>query len=371
MNREQVLAQVQQHLASHPEVTGAAQIAEVIRQTAGVVSDKDVFDLLRQLRHETVGLGPLEPLLQRRGITDIVVNGPNSVWIDCGNGMEAAGVRFSDDEEVRRLATRLILACGGRLDSAQSFADARLQHTATTAIRVHAMLSPPSDTGTLLSLRVLRQAHISLGELAEKGTFTRDIADALRALVHAKRSFLVVGGTGSGKTTLLNALLGEVHPGERIITIEDTAELLPKHPHHVALLTRAANTEGRGQITMQELLKQALRMRPDRIILGEIRGAEVVDLLAALNTGHEGCAGTIHANAAEEVPARLEALAALGGVPAVALGAQIAAAAPMVLSMQKTASGRVLQQISVVEHNPVRVRTLWQRSKGWVEEAPW
>lgn len=371
-DHNELLAHVQQHLAQHPELQNPSAIADAIRtQAAGVIGDQEVLTLMRKLRQDTVGLGALEPLLRLEGITDIVVNGPHQVWIDVGKGMQKSEVCFQDDEDVRRLATRLIVACGGRLDSAQSFADARFQKDASTAIRVHAILSPPADVGTCLSLRVLRQTHVTVDSLQATGTFDQPMATALRELVTKQRSFLVVGGTGSGKTTLLSALLGEVPEHQRLITIEDTAELRPNHPHHVPLITRPANTEGRGQITMQHLLKQALRMRPDRIVLGEIRGPEVVDLLAALNTGHEGCAGTVHANAASEVPARLAALAALGGLNERALGAQIAAAAPVVLSMQRTASGRILQSIAVVEHNPPRVRPVWDITSGWQGERPW
>lgn len=372
IDQTELLAKVQHHLAQHPELHTPEAIATAIRaQVPGVIGDQDVLALMRRLRQDTVGLGPLEPLLRQTDVTDIVVNGPENVWVDRGHGMQRVDVRFHDDEDVRRLASRLIVACGGRLDSAQSFADARFQKDSTTAIRVHAILSPPSDAGTCLSLRVLRQTQVTLDSLRATGTFDEHMAQSLRELVMAQRSFMVVGGTGSGKTTLLSALLSEVPDHQRIITIEDTAELRPNHIHHVPLITRPANTEGKGEITMQDLLKQALRMRPDRIVVGEIRGPEVVDLLAALNTGHEGCAGTVHANAASELPARLAALAALGGMHERALGAQISAAAPVVLAMQRTAKGRILHGIAVVESNPPQVRPVWDASTGWQGDRPW
>lgn len=295
-----------------PAATDAAELARLIREEAGVISDVDVLDLLRRLRHDSTGIGLLESVLLTEGITDILVNGPDQVWFDRGRGLERAEVRFTDDAEVRQLASRLASACGRRLDDAQPFADGRLLREDGTVIRFHALLAPPSADHTCLSLRVLRQATTTLDELVSSGTVTAEIAELLRAVVRHRRAFLVVGGTGTGKTTLLAALLAEVDHGERILCIEDTAELQPRHPHVLNLVSRGRNTEGSGRITMSDLLTQALRMRPDRIIVGEIRGAEVVDLLAALNTGHEGGAGTIHANALDEVPARLEALAALG-----------------------------------------------------------
>src|SRR5690606_38995687 len=199
------------------------------------------------------------------------------------------------------------------------------------------------------------------------GTLTADTAAVLRTIVAQRRAFLVVGGTGSGKTTLLAAMLGEVTADQRIICIEDTAELNPAHPGTVNLITRSANVEGAGAITMSDLLKQAMRMRPDRIVLGEIRGAEVVELLAALNTGHEGGAGTIHANSITEVPARMEALAALGGLTRDALHSQLAAALDVVIVMRHTPQGRRLAQLGVLRGNPVEAHVVWDCEHGVVD----
>ena len=193
---------------------------------------------------------------------------------------------------------------------------------------------------------------------------SEEIAAVLRGIVAARKAFLVVGGTGSGKTTLLGAMLAAVSHSQRIVCIEDTPELRPPHPHVVSLVARTNNVEGHGQITMSDLLKQALRMRPDRIVVGEIRGAEVVDLLAALNTGHDGGAGTIHANSLPEIPARMEALAALGGLDTHALHSQLSAAIDVVLAMRRTPHGRVLHQIGVLTGNPVRINVLWEHERG-------
>lgn len=325
-----------------------AHVAETVREEAGVISDLDLLEVLRALRDEATGLGPLEPVLALRGVTDVLVNGPEKVWFDRGAGLERAGVRFADDAEVRRLAARLAIASGGRLDDAQPFADGRLRRDDGTVVRVHAGLAPPSETGTLISLRVLRQANLDLDGLVAAGTLSPVTADRLRGLVAARRSLLIVGGTGSGKTTLLSALLGEVGAGERVICIEDTAELRPRHPHVVSMSARRANVEGSGEITLTDLVRQALRMRPDRIVVGEIRGGEIVDMLAAMNTGHDGGAGTLHANSLGEVPARVEALAAMGGLDRVAAHSQLAAAVTAVLVMRRGADGvRRLAQIGV------------------------
>ncbi|AZA12280.1 Putative conjugal transfer protein [Corynebacterium gerontici] len=365
MQRDALIEAVQRKLAQTPD-TNETQRAQMVREVSGgVMSDVEVINILRQLRHESQGVGRLESVLAIEGVTDVLVNGVHGVWFDRGRGLERAAVTFGSDAEVRKLATRLLVASGRRLDDAQCFADGRLQRQDGTALRVHAMLSPPSESGTCISLRVLRQATTSIDQLQRSGTFDTSVADCLRNLVAARKSVLIIGGTGSGKTTLLSALLSQVHEHERIICIEDTAELKPNHPHAISLLSRTENVEGKGAISMADLLRQSLRMRPDRIVLGEIRGAEVVDLLAALNTGHEGCAGTLHANTVVEAVARVEALAALGGLQQHALHSQLAAAAPVLLAMKRSSSGRTLHQIGVLRGNPVEVELLWDaRSNG-------
>lgn len=359
---EHIVETIQRRVAAQPSlVDDPPRLARLIREESGVISDFDVLEILRKLKNDTVGIGVLEPLLSLSGITDIVVNGPDSVFFDRGEGLEAAGIQFRDDEEVRRLAVRLASLCGRRLDDAQPCVDGRIRREEDMALRFHAVLSPPAQQGTCISLRGLRSHSASLDSLHQRGSLDDYSRRFLHDLIAQRRSFLIVGGTGSGKTTLLSALLSEIDPGQRLVCIEDTPELTPNHPHVVNLTARGANSEGGGAISISDLLKQALRMRPDRIIVGEIRGAEVVDLLAALNTGHDGGGGTLHANRLTEVPARLEALGALGGLERTALHAQLTAAVEVVLVMQRGADGtRRLAQIGQLQANPLRITTVWE-----------
>lgn len=361
-----LLDRVRRRLVETSAGVGAEEIARAVREeTGGVVGDAQLLALLRTLRGELVGAGPLDRLLRLPGVTDVLVTAPDEVWVDRGDGPERAGVSFRDDAEVRRLAVRLASSCGRRLDDAQPFVDGHLPGGAGDAgVRVHAMLSPPAARSTLISLRVLRRASMGLDDLVAAGALGPEAAGMARRVIASRRAFVVVGGTGSGKTTLLSALLGEVPARERILCVEDTPELRPEHPHVVGLVARPPNIEGAGEITQRDLLRQALRMRPDRIIVGEIRGAEVVDLLAALNTGHEGGAGTVHANSAADVPARFEALGALGGLGRDALHAQLAPALRVVLAVERAAGVRRLAQIGVLDGNPVRVRTAWHHRDG-------
>lgn len=361
-----ILENVQRQVAAQPSlVDDPPQLVALIREEAGVISDFDVLEILRTLKNDTAGIGVLEPLLSVAGVTDIVVNGPDAVFFDRGDGLEKAGIVFRDDEEVRRLAVRLAGLSGRRLDDAQPCVDGRIQRaddsSGDVALRFHAVLSPPAQQGTCISLRVLRSHSASLDSLYRQGSLDEHSREFLEEVVRQRRSFLIVGGTGGGKTTLLSALLSEIDPAQRLVCIEDTPELTPNHPHVVNLTARGANSEGGGAITISDLLKQALRMRPDRIIVGEIRGAEVVDLLAALNTGHDGGGGTLHANRLSEVPARLEALGALGGLEREALHSQLTAAVEVVLVMQRQPDGsRRLAQIGQLQTEPLRVETIWE-----------
>jgi pilus assembly protein CpaF len=340
-----------------------ATVAHVVRREAGALGGRAVLRLADRVHDELVGAGPLAPLLADPAVTDVLVNG-KQVWVDRGAGLEWVGELFHEYEEVRRLAQRLAAACGRRLDDGQPYADARLPD----GTRLHAVLPPVATDGPYLSLRTFRQRPFTVDELVDHGTLTRTVAPVLRAIVQARLAYLVTGGTGSGKTTLLSTLLGIVPPTERIVLVEDAAELRPVHPHVVALQARTANVEGAGAVGLTDLVRQALRMRPDRLVVGECRGAEIVDLLGALNTGHEGGAGTLHANTAADVPARLEALGLLGGLPRAALHAQVVAALQVVLQVRRTSRGRVLEAVSVLlpagEQRLATVVPAWRRTRG-------
>ena len=240
-------------------------------------------ELSGQLAAELTGAGPLEELLAQPGVTDVLVNAADQVWLDRGAGLERTAVRFESDAAVRRLAVRLAAQAGRRLDDAAPFVDAALPD----GTRLHAIL-PPLVAHPTLSLRVLSRRRLSLPDLVRFGAVPPAIAELLAAVVRARLTMLISGGTGTGKTTLLAALLATVSPLERIVTIEDAAELAVRHPHVVALLARSANVERAGGVGLGELVRQALRMRADRLVVGEFRGAEIVELLAALNTGHAG-----------------------------------------------------------------------------------
>jgi pilus assembly protein CpaF len=245
-------------------------------------------------------------------------------------------VRFADEDAVRRLAQRLATSAGRRLDAARPTVDARLGG----GVRLHAVLPPICPTGTVISLRVARRRGFTLGQLQDAGFLTAPAAVLLQEIVRRRLAFLVTGGTGCGKTTLLATLLGHVAAGERVVLVEDNGELQPAHPHVVRLEARPANVEGAGRVDLTDLVRVALRMRPDRLVVGEVRGAEVVDLLAALNTGHEGGCGTVHANSAEALPARLEALAVAAGLGRAALHRQLLAGVQAAVHLVRGPEGR-------------------------------
>ena len=333
-----LLERVRRRVAVGAGPPSPAAVAAALREEGGpLLGDADPRRVLRALQSEIAGAGPLEPLLRDPAVTDVLVNGPREVWVDRGSGLERAAVRFADDAAVRRLAQRLAAPSGRRLDDAQPWVDARLPG----GVRLHAVLAPVAPGGTCLSLRVARSRVFALDELVAAGSVPPDGAELLRRLVRSRAAFLVTGGTGTGKTTLLSALLSLVPVGDRLLLVEDAGELAPAHPHVVRLEARPANLEGAGAVTLRDLVRQALRMRPDRVVVGEVRGAEVVDLLAALNTGHEGGCGTLHANSAADVPARLEALASAAGLDRAALHSQLAAGLRLAVHLcRDAATGR-------------------------------
>ncbi len=344
-----VVSRVRAHLAATGSGAGAAHVAGALA-TAGQASGAPwgaagVLSQVASVRAELTGAGPLQPLLDDPETTDVLVNGPAEVWVDRGEGLVQVAVDVGGEGGLRALAVRLAAVSGRRLDDSAPCVDVRL----ADGVRLHAVLPPVSPAGTLLSLRVPRRRTFTLDELVASGSVAGTWAPVVTAVVRRRLGFLVCGGTGSGKTTVLSTLLGLADPSERVVLVEDTSELAPRLPHVVRLEARHANAEGAGSLTLADLVREALRMRPDRLVVGECRGPEVRDLLAALNTGHEGGCGTVHANAASDVPARLEALGALAGLDRAATASQVASALDVVVHLGRSSGRRRMEEVAVVE----------------------
>ena len=344
-----LVSRVADRLAQAGQSPTAAAVASALRAEGSLAGGEVVLDLVGAVRSELTGAGPLDGLLADPEVSDVLVNGPSEVWLDRGHGLERAAVRFRDEAAVRRLAQRLAASAGRRLDVAAPTVDARL----LDGTRLHAVLPPVAPGGTLISLRVTRRRTFTVDDLVARATLAPVVAEALRMLVRARRSFLVTGGTGTGKTTLLSTLLSEVDPAERLVLVEDSGELRPDHPHVVRLEARQPNVEGRGAVDLRTLVRQALRMRPDRLVVGEVRGAEVVELLAALNTGHDGGSGTVHANTSEALPARIEALALAAGLSREAAHSQLSAGVDVVVHLSRDRSGlRRVAELGCLQRSP-------------------
>lgn len=360
-------------LAGDVPATGAA-LADAVGSSGRLLGSEGTLSALDRVRAELKGLGPLEHLLTDHSVTDILVNGPHDVWVDGPTGLRQIGRAFRDDDEVRALAVRLIAAGGRRLDDGSPAVDVRLEN-----LRVHAVIAPISTAGTLLSIRIRRSRVFSLPELMAKGTVAPAMARALTLMMQHRLNFLISGATGTGKTTLLSTLLGLAGEHERVVMVEDAAELDPAHRHTVGLQTRHGNLEGAGVLDLAELVRQALRMRPDRLVVGECRGPEVRELLAAMNTGHDGGGGTVHANSANAVPARLGALAALAGLSPDALALQAASALDVLVHVVRDSRGRRVESIGLLglsQDNKLIVRPVLvhegedcREGDGWQEFA--
>ncbi len=345
---EGLLESVRESVMAEDGPVTASRVAAAVQATGRLLGTAGALAAVDRINAELNGLGPLQELTRDPAVTDIFVNAPDSVWVDRGKGLEHAGVSFAAESQVRALASRLVAAGGRRLDDGSPCVDVRLDG----GYRVHAVLPPVSTAGTLLSVRIRREQVFTLDELRAAGMFGPVMQDVLARIVLRKLSFLVSGATGSGKTTLLSTLLGLCSGRERLVLIEDAAELNPVHPHVVSLESRHGNLEGGGEVDLGELVRQALRMRPDRLVVGECRGAEVRELLTAMNTGHTGGGGTIHANTAQAVPARLTALGALAGLGQDAVRLQASSALDVVIHVERAAEGRQVVCIGVMEDGP-------------------
>lgn len=304
-------------------------VTEIVRQLLPASSHGNLVELIDIVLSEIFGLGPIEGLLLLPGLTDVLVNRFDQVWVDQGQGLRKTKVAWPSEQAARDFASHLAALGHRRLDDAHPFVDLQLEN----GIRFHAALPPLAVAGIAMSFRVPSNQQYTLGKLLVLGAFSEPIYDKLTQIVADRKSFIISGGTGSGKTTLLAAMLSHVDKCHRIVVIEDSTELDINHPHVVKVQSRLANSEGFGQVTMTDLVRQTLRMRPDRIVVGEVRGTEISDLLLALNTGHNGSATTIHADDASSVPTRIEALGLLAGLPRQAIHAQMYCAFNYVIQM--------------------------------------
>ena len=313
------------------------QVRDLVQAEAALLGDADREALVERILRDTVGLGPLEDLLADPTVEEVMVNGPRQVYVERGGRIEAVDVRFADEDELRNAIERILAPLGRRIDELSPMVDARL----ADGSRVNAVIPPLAIDGPALSIRRFGSSRPGPAELLELGTLTQPQLARLERAVAERRSVLVSGGTGSGKTTLLNALSGFVSPGERLVTIEDAAELRLQGRHVVRLESRPAGVEGRGEVTIRDLLRNALRMRPDRIVIGEVRGAEALDLLTALNTGHRGALSTVHANSSGDALIRLETLALMAGLglPHEAIATQVRRGIDLVVHLERRADG--------------------------------
>jgi pilus assembly protein CpaF len=312
-------------------------VAELLSREGPVLASGARSRLIRPIVDESLGLGILEPLLADETITEIMVNGPDEVWVERHGNLHRIDARFSGEAELMQTIDRIVSTVNRRVDESSPMVDARLP----TGERVNVIIPPLSLVGPVLSIRRFPRAF-TFEQLVRMGTVDPDTADLLRSLVRARLSIVVSGGTSSGKTTLLNALSGFVPPEERIVTIEDSAELQLQQPHVIALEARPPNVEGKGQVTIRDLVRNALRMRPDRIVVGEVRGPETIDMLQAMNTGHDGSLTTVHANSAEDSIVRMQTLASMSevDVPFLALRDQINSAIDVIVQLERGADGR-------------------------------
>jgi pilus assembly protein CpaF len=346
-------------------------VRELVDADAAILEPATRALLCELILREAVGLGPLEELLADPAVEEVMVNGHDRIYVERAGRIERTEVRFESEQALRDAIERILTPLGRRVDELSPTADARLEDGS----RVHVVIPPLAVDGPSMSIRRFTAVRPGPNELVELGTITGELHDQLAAAVAARRSILVSGGTGSGKTTLLNALSAFIDPGERVITIEDAAELRLRQPHVVRLESRPANVEGRGRVTIRELLRGALRMRPDRIVIGEVRGGEALDLLMALNTGHEGALSTVHANSPEDALRRIETLALMAGVglPHDAIREQLGRGLDLVIHLARLSDGsrRVVEVAEVVRTaGSVGVRELY-RLGSEAEGVPW
>lgn len=364
---------LREELAASSEPLTAARIAEAVRSSGLALGSGTTQQLVRSLRDELVGLGPLQQFVDQQGVTDVLVGAQGRIYTDGISGLRTTDVQVGSEEQVRGLARRLIAMSGGRLDEGHPCADGRIGDC-----RIHAVIPPVAVEGTMISVRVSHSSVTSVAELAQQWAQPDLWVPVVRGIIAGRMNWLISGATGSGKTSLLAGMVGECRAQERIVVVEDTTELHPDHPHVLHLQGRQGNVEGAGRVDMGRLVRETLRMRPDRLMVGECRGAELRDFLTAMNTGHQGAGGTVHANSPESVPARLVAMGALAGMSPETVSLQAAAALDVVLHVDRRAGGRMPVSLSAVSYDqgrlvmePVLVedRGRTRRGAGWAAFA--
>lgn len=359
---ERALAAVRQHLASlepGQSVTLSA-VQSAIDRAPWLLGAAQSQELAQRVHDFLVGAGPLEPLLRDPEVSDVLVNGPNDVWLDRGEGLVPARVQFDSAEQVRACAQRLASLAGRPLDDAHPWVDAALPD----GRRLHAVIPPIAVGSTAVSIRAMSKAALTLTDLQRQGTLTEQAYDIIHGLLVSRRALLITGGTGSGKTTFLNCLLGICDPQDRVVIVEDTTELSASVPNAVRMQTRPPGHGGAGGVSLTDLVRQALRMRPDRVVVGEVRGCEIVDLLMAMNTGHTGGMATIHANQVSDVPNRIHLLGAASGLSAQTLDAALVSGIHAIVHLARGADGsRQVREIGVLElrDGQAVVSAGWQR----------
>jgi pilus assembly protein CpaF len=345
-------------------------VAEELAKQNHALNQAERKQLVADVLDELLGLGPLEPLLKDPTITDILVNGHNRVFVERYGILEPSAARFKDEKHLIRIIQKIVSAVGRRIDESSPMVDARL----ADGSRVNAIVAPLSLDGAALSIRKFARVPISMERLIEIGSIPPQVAEVLQAIVASRRNVLISGGTGSGKTTMLNAMSAFVDGRERIVTIEDSAELQLQQEHVVRLETRPPNIEGKGEIAQRDLVKNALRMRPDRIILGEVRSGEAFDMLQAMNTGHDGSMTTVHANSSRDALSRIEQMIGMSGIeiPARSARAQIASAMNIVIQVSRLSDGRrkliSLSEITGMEGEVVTMQEIFRFRQSGVDE---
>ncbi len=343
---------------------------ETIHELGVVLNGQDQKELLQDLIDEVTGLGPIQPLLRDETVNDILINGPFQVFVERAGKLELTNVRFKDDRHLLRVIDKIVSAVGRRVDESHPYVDARLEDGS----RFNAMVPPCAVDGALVSIRKFSKEKLSIEELINFGAFNEPMATYLQAAVATRLNIIVSGGTGSGKTTTLNALSGFIGANERIVTIEDTAELQLQQIHVGRMESRPANVEGKGEVSQRDLLRNALRMRPDRIIVGETRGDEVIDMLQAMNTGHDGSMTTIHANSARDSLSRLENMIAMSGVdmPIKASRGQISSAVNLIVQVSRLTDGSrrmvSITEITGMEGEIISMQEIFKFQRDYVDE---